>query len=396
MDPDQVQSAAEAAVLDGYRPPAPIIAPLTTVHYVRRADNRSVVVDHHGRPLTVDRLLATKPLQSELCSRPGPGNKRLTYLSGESVTRILNDVFGFDGWRLEIIRYEQTEKTHISNTKWHVAYIAQVRITLEAGVYKEDLGAGDAMDRQLSSAVAHALKSSVTDAMKRAARHFGDRLGNSLYDGQFNLKNAPKTMQEALDEYDKRMQERFSIKDTKPPTSVAAPISSNNIAAPPAPPAAARPVANAYTKPGAPILGQPQRPVSHVEPPVLPASYQVSRPSMPAPNVPSNHPVQQPPQAMAQQPPALPPMTVPQPLSATSIGVNPTPSSLPPPRTAAEGLHSIFDDDSWLDERPETSVGRRSSPGMVSTASAKRPAPSMTTTAAPAVKKLNPYQVKSL
>jgi recombination DNA repair RAD52 pathway protein len=30
----------------------------------------------------------------------------------------------------------------------------------------------------MGTAVAHALKASITDAMKRAARHFGDKLGN--------------------------------------------------------------------------------------------------------------------------------------------------------------------------------------------------------------------------
>ena len=30
----------------------------------------------------------------------------------------------------------------------------------------------------MGTAIAHAMKASVTDAMKRAARHFGDKLGN--------------------------------------------------------------------------------------------------------------------------------------------------------------------------------------------------------------------------
>lgn len=63
--------------------------------------------------------------------------------------------------------------------RYHVAYTAFVRVThRRSGAFKEDCGAGDAIDKQLGTAVSNALKASVTDAMKRAARHFGDKLGN--------------------------------------------------------------------------------------------------------------------------------------------------------------------------------------------------------------------------
>ena len=42
-----------------------------------------------------------------------------------------------------------------------------------------------------------AMKSAVTDAMKRAARHFGERLGNALYKCN-GIRNAPRTNKEAL------------------------------------------------------------------------------------------------------------------------------------------------------------------------------------------------------
>eukprot|EP00957_Ditylum_brightwellii_P088062 6708588-Ditylum_brightwellii.AAC.1 len=47
-------------------------------------------------------MLSTKPLKADLMTRPGPGGRKLTYMSGDSVTRTLNDIFGFDGWSLEI------------------------------------------------------------------------------------------------------------------------------------------------------------------------------------------------------------------------------------------------------------------------------------------------------
>jgi DNA repair and recombination protein RAD52 len=77
------------------------VAPRNEVEWVRNTDG-TLLIDHCGRPITVNRILATKPLRGELSSRPGPGNRKLTYLSGEGVTRTLNDIFGFDGWNLDI------------------------------------------------------------------------------------------------------------------------------------------------------------------------------------------------------------------------------------------------------------------------------------------------------
>jgi DNA repair and recombination protein RAD52 len=151
-----------------------------TVQWVYNPSDGSVLRDHNGLPLSVDRLLATKPLKHELSTRPGPGNKKLTYISGDDVSRTLNDVFGFDGWNLDIREVEKMDISKCSKSqKYTVVYTARVRVTHKAsGTYKEDCGAGDSTDKVYATAIAHALKASITDAMKRAARHFGDKLGN--------------------------------------------------------------------------------------------------------------------------------------------------------------------------------------------------------------------------
>jgi DNA recombination protein Rad52 len=148
------------------------------VEWVRNPTDGSALLDHKGNPISVNRILATKPLRGELSTRPGPGNKKLTYISGEGVSRTLNDIFGFDGWTLDIARV-QREECLKEKDRYHVVYTAQVRLThKESGAYKEDCGAGDSTDKNFGTAVSHALKASITDAMKRAARHFGDKLGN--------------------------------------------------------------------------------------------------------------------------------------------------------------------------------------------------------------------------
>ena len=150
------------------------------VQWVRNPADGSVLKDHNGMPLSVDRLLATNPLRHELCTRPGPGNKKLTYMSGEGVSRTLNDVFGFDGWDLDIKDVTRVDCSKDPKSGKHTAvYTARVRLTHKmSGTFKEDCGVGDSTDRSFATAISHALKASITDAMKRAARHFGDKLGN--------------------------------------------------------------------------------------------------------------------------------------------------------------------------------------------------------------------------
>jgi DNA repair and recombination protein RAD52 len=187
----QVSSITDAVTKANYEPPGAQdstlfghhhpIPPNKAVDYVHNPTDGSVLLDHKGRPVTVDKLLATKPLRNELSTRPGPGNKKLTYISGEGVSRTLNDIFGFDGWNLDIQDTQQVEMKQLHG-KYHVVYTAQVRLTHKnSGAYKEDCGAGDSADKSLAIAVAHALKASITDAMKRAARHFGDKLGNCKF-----------------------------------------------------------------------------------------------------------------------------------------------------------------------------------------------------------------------
>ena len=125
--------------------------------------------------------------------------------------------------------------------RYHVAYTATVRITLtRSGAFRgqfyrnagfviaekicsisdslntptmtEDCGAGDAIDRSLGTASGHAIKGAITDAMKRAARHFGEKTGNALYHSGFNANNAPKNLKDAFEQFDvQRAKSRFGF-----------------------------------------------------------------------------------------------------------------------------------------------------------------------------------------
>jgi len=203
------------------------------------ADPRVVLRDSKNNPVTIDRFLQCKPLQSDISKRPGPGGRQLLYLSGECVTRTLNQAFGFKGWNLAIVKTDQVvcQQQMAANDKagsrWQVGYTAHVRIThVYSGSFREDVGAGESIDKQLGTAVQHALKGSITDAVKRAARHFGEKLGNSLYQSNFHYRNAPVSINQALIDGDKERekifktnlgQQKHSPPKTKPPLAAAVP-----------------------------------------------------------------------------------------------------------------------------------------------------------------------------
>lgn len=62
------------------------------------------------------------------------------------VTKTLNDAFGYDGWCLEVKNTTREEPLKDDKGRYHVAYIATVRIThRRSGVFRgEFLGVGEA------------------------------------------------------------------------------------------------------------------------------------------------------------------------------------------------------------------------------------------------------------
>ena len=147
-------------------------------------------------------------------------------MSGDGVSRTLNDIFGYDGWNLDVKKVEQVGKNYDKNKdRYEVVYSALVRVTdKRSGSYREDVGTGDSIDKSYATAVGHAVKGAVTDALKRSARHFGDKLGGALYGGTFTKKNAPATLKDALDKYEiERANSKFGFpKDQQKAASIVA------------------------------------------------------------------------------------------------------------------------------------------------------------------------------
>lgn len=134
-----------------------------------------------------DTLLA--PVKADRVRRDNNG---MSYLEGYEVTAHLNRLFGFEGWDKEITRLELAFAEEAMDEKrnrmgYSATYLCSVRLTIrdpEGHVVTvvEDAATGSASN-QISRADAHdlALKSAVTDALKRAAKDLGDQFGLSLY-----------------------------------------------------------------------------------------------------------------------------------------------------------------------------------------------------------------------
>ncbi len=129
----------------------------------------------------------------------------MSHVEGYDVLAHLTRIFGFSGWDKEIEgphlifedkeHQEERQETKVrkiyyrpARTVWNVAYRCQVRLTLfdHAGLVvtvHEDAAVGSATN-QPNRADAHdlAMNSSITDAVKRAAKDLGDQFGLSLYD----------------------------------------------------------------------------------------------------------------------------------------------------------------------------------------------------------------------
>ncbi|KAG5364975.1 DNA repair and recombination protein [Yarrowia sp. E02] len=122
--------------------------------------------------------------------RPSPGGRSVHYLEGWKVFNLANEIFGFNGWRSQIMKLEVDYCDQNPETKrWDVGVYAIVRVHLKDGTYREDTGSGNVENcPKRDMALNKSRKEAVTDACKRAMRQFGPSLGNCLYDSDYLSK----------------------------------------------------------------------------------------------------------------------------------------------------------------------------------------------------------------
>lgn len=148
--------------------------------------------------------LSTK--QTEYLLKPIAGNRvavrdGMSHLEAWDVRRHLIRVFGHTGFSLDVIDLEQLyeqSKTDKEDAppKWRAAYRATVRLEVAGATYTEaavGTNMGWLPDTKRDEAHDMAIKTAVSQAMKRCAVNLGDQFGLSLYDKHHQAEASVKT-----------------------------------------------------------------------------------------------------------------------------------------------------------------------------------------------------------
>lgn len=125
-----------------------------------------------------------------ISSRAGPSGQKVHYITAEKIIALANEVFGFNGWSSSIqnIQMDFVDE-HPQTLRVSLGLSVIVRVTLRDGTYHEDLGYGHIENcKGKAAAFEKAKKEGTTDALKRALRHFGNVLGNCIYDKSYLQK----------------------------------------------------------------------------------------------------------------------------------------------------------------------------------------------------------------
>jgi DNA recombination protein Rad52 len=116
-------------------------------------------------------------------------NKGSRYFETFHVIDEANRIFGYDGWSYTVTRlnkvYELAGVDKWGKEQWNIGFEAIVKVTLigaNGTVTREDVGVGENSQSSYMKAYDTASKASVSDALKRALRTFGNQFGNALYD----------------------------------------------------------------------------------------------------------------------------------------------------------------------------------------------------------------------
>ncbi len=144
-----------------------------------------------GRGFRPDQVRALKcRLKAAHIKERRIGDRVLPYVEGWHVIAEANRIFGHHGWHRQTL---SCQVVHASQSRdgYRVVYIAQVRITADAGgkpVIREGIGTGEACESEPGTAHERAAKGAETDAMKRALMTFGQPFGLGLYTGMVTRK----------------------------------------------------------------------------------------------------------------------------------------------------------------------------------------------------------------
>jgi len=123
-------------------------------------------------------------------SRIQQDDKGMAHLAAWDVRRWLIRIFGPAGWKIETLSceliFEKATQTKAKRDAWYVGYRVHSRLTIKGHDGKdltlfEDGAVGDATLPRLGDAHDMAMKTALSQSLKRCAVNLGDQFGLSLY-----------------------------------------------------------------------------------------------------------------------------------------------------------------------------------------------------------------------
>lgn len=165
--------------------------------------------------------LLKAPLNRANVSERSNGGRMLSYIEGYHAIDTANEIFGFDGWgsdmALELVTEYPVEIGGGYGKKGspgiEVVYKAEVIVTVGDQSHK-DVGTGNGRAKSPKDAHELAMKEAVTDALKRALRHWGNQFGNCLYD------KTQKNVSDEVEEAEEKPKKSKAKKATAPASNV--------------------------------------------------------------------------------------------------------------------------------------------------------------------------------
>ena len=133
--------------------------------------------------------LLSYPLDGSGVKTLEKSGRKFSYLPTFDIVNTLNLVFGFDGWETHVKKLEMLSSTTNQNGNFVVTFSAIVRLKVwdtnhKHYIIREDNGVSVSVAKGIGEAMETASKASISDGLKRAAKSYGNSMGNPLYDPQ--------------------------------------------------------------------------------------------------------------------------------------------------------------------------------------------------------------------
>lgn len=152
--------------------------------------------------------LLSYPLDGSRVKILEKSGRKFSYLPTFDIVNTLNLIFGFDGWETQVKKLDMLSSTSNQNGNYVVTFSAIVRLKVWDSTHKhyiirEDNGISISVAKSIGEAMETASKASISDALKRSAKSFGNSMGNPLYDPQqrdvdySNSRQLPENRQQA-------------------------------------------------------------------------------------------------------------------------------------------------------------------------------------------------------